>query len=123
MLHVCAPTQAHCGFRAGLLISLTIGKLSLALTRLGGFFFAKKKAPVEERHVDISELWKFLDAGGVLGALVIMAVYLASQNRKLSARNDELVDRHQKLSEQHATLSAEIRAGIDKLTERLDARL
>ena len=73
--------------------------------------------------MDIPELWKFLDAGGVLGALVIMAVYLAAQNRKLSARNDELVDRHQRLSEQHAELSAEIRAGIEKLSERLNARI
>lgn len=72
--------------------------------------------------MDVGAILQFLDAGGVLGALVVMAVYLASQNRRLSNRNDELVDRHQKLSEQHATLAAEIKAGLDKLADRFSAR-
>ena len=72
--------------------------------------------------MDTGTLLEFLDAGGVLGALVVMAGYLAAQNKRLSARNDELVDRHQKLSEQHATLAAELKAGLDRLSDRLHAR-
>lgn len=73
--------------------------------------------------MDVTTILGYLDAGGVLGALVVMAVYLAAQNKRLSIRNDELVDRHQNLSEQHATLAAEIKAGLDKLSDRLNARL
>lgn len=75
-----------------------------------------------EQRLDATTLWQFVDDGGVLGVLVVLVGYLAIQNRKLSDRNDVLVDRFQALSESHATLAAEIKAGLDKIVDRLNAR-
>ena len=54
--------------------------------------------------------------------LVFALCWMAFQNRKLADRNDVLVDRYQKLSESHAVFAAEIKAGLDKIVDRLNAR-
>lgn len=70
--------------------------------------------------MDADSIWQLVDAGGALGVLVVIVLYLVQQNRSLQSRNETLVDRQHEAELQHTQALVHLQNAIERVGDKLD---